>query len=99
MNNYYNYARLELSHQLERVHAASSGDCSTEHSRFAAVALPCRFWWKLAFTLFYCCQVHVPRMEGCARPVTITADSEFLHRTVASHVVYVVALALQSCDS
>ena len=47
MNNYYNYARLELSHQLERVRAASSGDCSTEHSRFASVALPCRFWWKL----------------------------------------------------
>ncbi|CAL8291701.1 unnamed protein product [Gadus morhua 'NCC'] len=24
--------------------------CSTEHSRMTAVALPCRFWWKLALT-------------------------------------------------
>ena len=37
-----------LSHQRERVRGASSGDCSTEHSRFAAVPLPWRFWWKLA---------------------------------------------------
>ena len=38
-----------LSHQLERVRAASSGDYSTEHSRFAALPLPCRFRWKMAF--------------------------------------------------
>ena len=35
-----------LSYQSERVRAASSGDCSTEHSQFAAMPLP----WKLAFT-------------------------------------------------
>ena len=29
--------------------AASSGDCSTEHSLFAAAPCPWRFWWKLSF--------------------------------------------------
>ena len=37
-----------LSHQLERVWTASCVDCSTEHSRFAAILLPRQIWWKLA---------------------------------------------------
>ena len=54
-SNFYNSYRPiiimhVLSHQPERVCAASGGDRSTEHSCFAAVQLPWRFWWKLAFT-------------------------------------------------
>ena len=48
MNTYYNYARLEPS--VGTCPCRFQWGCSTEHSRMTAVALPCRFWWKLALT-------------------------------------------------
>ena len=56
-SNHYHFYNLYiiimhvLSHQPERVRTTLSGDCSTEHSHFAAVTLPRQFWWKLALKL------------------------------------------------